>query len=91
MARDESAAKASGEERNLENADLSDEECRDRCLVLRREPPSRKEQLVSDGVKEVRCVCCMRIRPLAGCEELGEGWICEDCVSELRYNRRCAG
>jgi len=59
-----------------------DEELRDRTLVLKKEPLPRKVQLLAAGVKEIRCISCLRVRPIAVAEELGEGWICEDCLSD---------
>ena len=71
-----------------DDSGLSDQECLDRTLVLRREPLPRKAQLMSAGVKEIRCVCCVRIRPIAEAEECGEGWICEDCLSDALQKRK---
>jgi hypothetical protein len=79
------------EEWELEEAEPSDEECLDRTLVLRREPLSRKVHLIAAGVKEIRCIACGRIRPIAGAEELGDGWICEDCVSDAAEVGKCGG
>ncbi len=52
----------------------------DRTLVLKAVPRSRKVQLMAQGAKEIRCGCCGHIRPIAGAEEVGELWICEDCL-----------
>jgi hypothetical protein len=53
----------------------------DRTLVLIRAPISRKVQLMALGVREIRCMCCIRVMPIAGAEELDGGWICEDCLT----------
>jgi len=82
MGSKQNAAKGHEEEWKLEEAELPDEECQDRTLVLGKEPRPRKLMLIAAGVKEIRCICCVRIRPIAGAEELGEGWICEDCLSD---------
>jgi hypothetical protein len=77
------------QDRELDEQELPDGECGDRILVLRKEPLPRKVMLMAAGVKEIRCVCCLRIRPLAGAEELGEGWACEDCLSDSPEKRKC--
>lgn len=86
-----SAANAHEEEWDIEETELPDGESLDRTLVLRREPLSRKVHLMAAGVKEIRCISCVRIRPIAGAEERGEGWICEDCLSEITGKRRRTG
>ncbi len=83
-----SAANGYDEEREFEEAESPDEECQDRTLVLRKEPRLRKVMLIAAGVKEIRCVCCVRIKPIAGAEECGEGWICEDCLSDAAEERK---
>lgn len=60
----------------------------DRTLKLNREPPARKGQLMAQGVREIRCLCCIQIRPIAGAEEYSGGWICEDCLSEAMQERK---
>ena len=75
----------------FEEAEPPDQDCLDRTLVLRKEPVSRKVQLIAAGVKEIRCICCFRIRPIAYAEEFNEGWICEDCLSEATEERRYGG
>jgi hypothetical protein len=79
------------EEWELEETGLPDEVCLDRTLVLRREPLPRKVHLMAAGVREIRCISCGRIKPIAGAEELGEGWICEDCLSDAAEVGRCGG
>ena len=83
------AAKGHKEEWEFEETELPDEECQDRTRVLRKEPVPRKVMLIAAGVKEIRCICCVRIRPIEGAEELGEGWICEDCLSDTTEERKC--
>ncbi|NLW34396.1 MAG: hypothetical protein GXY80_02785 [Syntrophorhabdus aromaticivorans] len=62
---------------------LSEGGDQERTLVLKAAPRSRRVQLIAQGAKEMRCICCNRIRPLAGAEEFEEGWVCEDCVPEM--------
>jgi hypothetical protein len=64
----------------LDDLELSDGEYQERTLILKAEPPSRKVQLMAHGVKEIRCTCCGRVRPIAGAEESEEGWVCGDCL-----------
>jgi len=92
MTNKKSVANIHEEECELEETGLADEEaCLDRTLVLRREPLPRKVHLMAAGVKEIRCISCSRVKPIAGAEELGEGWICEDCLSDAAEVRRCGG
>ncbi len=74
-----------------EELELPDAGRQDRTLILNREPPARKGQLMAYGVKEIRCISCIRIRPIAGAEEYGDGWICEDCLSEEAQERKYGG
>ena len=32
-------------------------------------------------VQEIRRLNCVRVKPIAGAEEVGDGWICADCLS----------
>lgn len=89
MGTNRNGAKGHEEEWEFEEADQPDEECQDRTLVLGKEPRPRKAMLIAAGVKEIRCIYCVRIRPIAGAEELGEGWVCEDCLSEETEERKC--
>lgn len=91
MQRKTNTAKQYKEEPRFEEAEPLDQDWQDRTLVLRKEPPPRKMQLMAAGVKEIRCVACIRIRPIAGAEEFGDGWICEDCLSDAMEEQRCAG
>jgi hypothetical protein len=68
-----------------------DTERLDGILILKKEPLSRKTKLIEAGVKEVRCVWCLRIKPIATAEEIGDGWLCEGCLSDLETTRRCGG
>jgi len=79
------------EEWELDETELQEEECMDRTLVLRREPLPRKVHLIAAGVKEIRCIACGQIRPIAGAEELGEGWICEECLIDAAEAGKCGG
>jgi hypothetical protein len=63
--------------------ELSEGEGRERTLVLKAAPRSRRIQLMAQGAKEIRCIRCHQIKPLAGAEESEEGWFCEDCVPEI--------
>jgi hypothetical protein len=67
----------------LDDMETFDEECQERTLILKAEPPSRKAQLMAHGVKEMRCICCGQIRPIAGAEDSEDGWICEECVPRM--------
>ena len=91
MGNKKNAARGHEEEWKSEETELSDEECQDRTLVLGKEPLPRKVMLIAAGVKEIRCICCFRIRPIAYAEEFNEGWICEDCLSEATEERRYGG
>jgi hypothetical protein len=83
------AAEGHEKEREFEEAELPDDGYQDRTLILRKEPLPRKVMLMATGVKEIRCICCVRIRPIAGAEEFGEGWICEDCLADATEERKC--
>ncbi len=83
------AVKGHEEEWGFEEEEPPDQGYQDRTVVLRKEPLPRRVQLMAAGVKQIRCICCVRIRPIAGADELGEGWICEDCLSEAAEERKC--
>jgi hypothetical protein len=78
-------------EYELDDAELVDQQYTDRVVVLKKEPLPRKVMLTNTGVKDIRCVWCLRIKPLATAEELGDGWICEACLSDVEHTRRCGG
>ncbi len=88
MKKNRRTARVSIYDEELEDLDLVDQRFQDRTLVIK-QPPARKGQLMAQGVKEIRCACCIQIRPIAGAEEYHpEGWICEDCLSEAMQNRK---
>jgi hypothetical protein len=62
---------------------LSESAGMERRLILKATPRSRKGELMAKGAKEIRCICCHQVKSLAGAEESGDGWICEDCVPEV--------
>ena len=70
---------------------LMQEEYADRVVALKKEPLSRKIMLMEAGAKEVRCIWCIRVKPLATAEEVGDGWICEDCLSDIEEMPRYGG
>jgi len=67
------------------------EEYADRVVALKKEPLSRKTMLMEAGAKEVRCIWCIRVKPLTTAEEVGDGWICEDCLSDIEEMPRYGG
>jgi hypothetical protein len=91
MGKKRNGVKPEAQEWDSEDAELSDQEYADRVVVLRKEPIPRKVRLMDAGVKEIRCVHCVRIKPLAGAEELGDGWICGDCLSDAQARRNTGG
>jgi hypothetical protein len=91
MGKKKNTGEAAAPEWELEDVELPDQNCVDRVVVLRKEPLSRKTMLMHAGVKEIRCIYCVRIRPIAGAEELGDGWICENCLSEVEDTQKYGG
>jgi hypothetical protein len=91
MGRKRSAVKRHEEDWQLEEEEPPDQVYQDRTLVLRKEPLPRKKYLIAAGVKEIRCICCVRVKPLQSSEELGEGWICKDCLPDSTVEQRHAG
>ena len=81
MSRKMNAAGRQEEEYEIEETPEAELEYQDRTLVLRKEPLPRKVQLMAAGVQEIRCLNCVRVKPIAGAEEVGDGWICADCLS----------
>lgn len=79
------------QEWELEDAEPFEPERMEGVLVLKKEPLPRKAKLIEAGVKEVRCIWCMRIKPIATAEELGDGWICEECLSDVETTQRYGG
>ena len=86
--RKRNAFRTEEQEWEFENTELPDQEQSDRRLVLVKEPLPRKVQLMGAGVREIRCVHCVKIKPIAGAEDLGEGWICGECLSDALKNGR---
>jgi hypothetical protein len=74
----------------LGGIELSDNQYQERTLILKAPPPSRRAQLIAHGAIEIRCACCVQIKPLAGAKEFEEGWICEDCVPEIMQKPKYA-
>ena len=68
----------------LDDIELSEDGGHERTLILKAAPRSRRVQLIARGAKLIRCACCHQIKPIAGAEESEEGWICEDCIPDLR-------
>jgi hypothetical protein len=91
MKKGRNTAENLGSDCELDDIELLDVEYQERTLILKAAPPSRRAQLMAHGVKEIRCTCCDRIRPLAGAEESEEGWICEDCVPETMREPKYGG
>jgi hypothetical protein len=60
-------------------------------LILKKDPPPRKEQLIAHGAREIRCSYCGQIRPIASAEEFEDGWICEGCFAEAVPEQRYGG
>ncbi len=52
-----------------------------RMLLFTSEFRYRKAHLMNRGVKEIRCAGCNQIRPIAGAEQVEQGWLCEACLS----------
>jgi hypothetical protein len=91
MGNSKNGVKPAVQEWEVEDTEPLEEEFRDRILILRKGPIPRKVQLIAAGVKDIRCVCCVRIKPIASAEELGDGWVCEDCLSDAANNLRYGG
>ncbi len=88
MKKGRNTAEVLGDDNELDDRELSDGGYREKTLVLKAAPPSRRLQLIAHGAKEIRCIRCDKIRSLARAEESEEGWICEGCVSEIRRGRK---
>ena len=69
----------------LDDIELSEDGGHERTLILKAAPRSRRVQLIAQGAKLIRCIGCHQIRPLAEAVESEEGWICEDCIPDLRF------
>jgi len=83
MKKGRNAAEILGSDVELDDIELSNGGGQERTLILKAVPRSKRVQLIAQGAKEIRCICCGQIRPLAGAEEFEEGWICEDCLPEM--------
>ncbi len=79
------------ENEEVEELEFADEGSDDRTLILKKEIPPRKVQLMAHGVQEIRGVCCNRIMPIATSEEFDEGWVCEYCLAEMMPEPRYGG
>ena len=91
MKKGRNTAKILGSDVELDDIELSDGGGQERTLILKAVPRSKRVQLIEQGAKEIRCICCYQIRPLARAEESEEGWICEDCVPEMMQEPKYAG
>ncbi|OPX95208.1 MAG: hypothetical protein A4E58_02246 [Syntrophorhabdus sp. PtaB.Bin006] len=87
MKKGRNTAEILGSDGELDDIELSESIDQERMLILKKAPRSRRVQLIAQGAKEMRCVCCDQIRPLAGAEESEEGWICEDCARRWCRNQ----
>jgi len=83
MKKGRNTAEILGSEDEFDDIELLEEENQERTLILKAAPRSRRIQLMAQGAKEIRCIRCHQIKPLAGAEESEEGWFCEDCVPEM--------
>ena len=83
MKKGRNTAKILGSDVELDDIELSEGGGQERTLILKAVPRSKRVQLIAQGAKEIRCICCHQIRSLAGAEEFEEGWICEDCLTEI--------
>lgn len=83
MKKGRNTAEILGSEDEFDDIELLEEENQERILILKAAPRSRRIQLMAQGAKEIRCIRCRQIKPLAGAEESEEGWFCEDCIPEM--------
>lgn len=72
-----------GDDGEIDFTKVSESGDQERTLLLKAAPRSRRRELIAKGAKEIRCVCCNQIRPLAGAEDTDVGWVCEDCIPEI--------
>ncbi len=81
--------KARTMEETVENDDVFDDvelsatENRERILVIKATPRSRRAQLLAHGAKNIRCSCCFRVSSLVSAVEFQDGWLCEKCASDM--------
>jgi hypothetical protein len=94
MKKGRNTAEILGNDNDFDDFEPWEGQDRERTLILKTQPPSRKVHLIAHGVQEIRCAWCGQIRPIAGAEDTDEGWICEDCLPEMRpapkYDRQRA-
>ena len=83
MKKGRNTAEILGSDGKFDGIELSESGDQKRTLILKAVPRSRRVQLIEQGAKEIRCICCHQIRPLVRAEESEEGWICEDCAPEM--------
>lgn len=67
---------------DIKDMELPKGEGQERALTLKMAPRSRKRELIARGAKEIRCIHCHQIKPLAGAEESAGEWVCEDCCCD---------
>ena len=83
MKKAKNTAEILGNDDELDEIELPEGGSQERLLILKTAPRSRRVQLIAQGAREIRCISCVQIRPLAGAEETEEGWICEDCMPKM--------
>jgi len=83
MKKAKNTAEILGNDDELDEIELPEGGGQERSLILKTAPRSRRVQLIAQGAREIRCISCVQIRPLAGAEETEEGWICEDCMPKM--------
>jgi LSD1 subclass zinc finger protein len=86
MKKARNTAEILGSDGEIADIELSEGGGQERTLILKAVPRSRRVQLIEQGAKEIRCICCHQITPLARAEESEEGWICEDCAPEMMHD-----
>jgi hypothetical protein len=84
MKKGKNTAEILGSDVEFEDIEMLQDEDHERALILKAVPRSRRVQLIAQGAREMRCICCNQIRPLAGAEECEEGWVCEYCVPKAK-------
>jgi len=88
MKKAKNTAEIFGNDDELDEIELPEGGGQERLLILKTAPRSRRVQLIAQGAREIRCISCVQIRPLAGAEETEEGWICEDCMPKMTERNR---
>ena len=86
MEKGRNMAEILGDDGEIDYSKLPDSGSQERTLIFKAAPRSRRGELIARGAKEIRCLYCRQIKPLARAEESEEGWICEDCVPEIKQN-----